>query len=150
MPLDGGGNAANNNSNAPFDLNITDAEANTLVGTWKNSTSATDFWVIYIMGAFQGHQDADNDPDSESGQGGSSGPNDSVIYLETIRDRAAENAQNQVTLERQIVGHEVGHQFGLGHDNGKIMSASLPVTSSDEKFHDNDVVTIRDASKPGL
>jgi hypothetical protein len=164
--VDGGGNEDWNANNVPFDLNVgaetaSDSYITTALLTnpygdpGRNSagTEASDWWVVYIQGAYQEGWHRDNDPDSENGWGGHCADDlqGCLIFLEVIRDRAAENSQDRTTLERQIVAHEVGHQFlGGGHVGGTIMSASRPVATEQEKFSDAHKDAIRNRTpSPG-
>jgi len=144
-----------------FDLNAgqaqtTNGDIDNAIARGSAGDEANDWWVVYVLGGYQAGHDQDNDPDSESGVGGNTHGvswQASIIYLETIRDRAVEHAQNATTLEQQIVVHEVGHQVleNGNHTNNTIMQQSLPVAAEYETFSDADIATIRaKTSSPGV
>ncbi|MBW1921230.1 MAG: hypothetical protein JRI81_13550 [Deltaproteobacteria bacterium] len=156
---DGGGNPSWKTSDIPFDRNTT-CSISTAMNTnsagepGRNSAAveASDWWVVYIQGAFQNGLDNDNDPDSESGTFGqvdSIGGEGCLIWLETILDVVNEHAggPHYTNHEQKVVVHEVGHQFGLTHANGKVMAqGAVPV--ADRYFHNADKATIRSILAP--
>ena len=121
----------------------------------SQSDESRGWWVVYIYMAYQPGYSQDNDPDSETSVLGATHPTDfqaTAIFLETIRDYASESSGNATTIEQQLVVHEIGHQVlehGT-HTANTIMNISLPVSSSNEKFSNADIATIRGkSSSPG-
>jgi hypothetical protein len=83
---------------------------------WQN---ANDYWVAYLLGAYQGFKSRDSDPNGElpvllgATMGGSGG---SLIYDESIRDFVAHwnstHPNDQVDpdeMRQDLVVHELGH-----------------------------------------
>jgi hypothetical protein len=134
-----------NDMNVPFVLNITATEAaNTGTMDWDSQTAnAADFWVVYLLAAFQHRTTEDADPDSETrtfgatpGTGGGS-----LIYLEV--DQGHEGVSNPVAKEQITVVHESGHAVGDSGDH--------PVTTNSDQsstFVANYLVHIRASTRP--
>lgn len=89
----------------------------------RDVQSKDDFWVVQVVGAYEGptEQDYDNEESSTLGYSpleNADGP--LLIYLETIRDLAenseAPNKVPEATLIRRVVLHESLHHFNLLHD----------------------------------
>jgi hypothetical protein len=77
---------------------------------------------------------------------------ESIVFLETVRDGCAVGGYDAATIEQQTVVHEVGHQVTESdqHTPHTIMQDSLPVAPEDEKFSDADIAKIRsEPSSPG-
>jgi hypothetical protein len=114
---------------------------------------ANDYWVVYVLSAFQGPYLGDNDPDSETNITGGVTNSEtyqvSVIFLENIID---EDSVWYDVIEQQSVVHEIGHQVlehGT-HPPNTIMSIIGPVLPEHEKFSDTDIATIRSkTNSPG-
>ncbi len=133
-----------NNNNVTFHLNV-DAQlpppdplpANHLLkliqDNWDSRLSNMDnFWVAYVLGAFQPPKAVDNDPNAEpSGDGVTPSTGGSLIFLETLKDSIREwnsaappaDRITETDYERDTVVHEVGHAVGR--------SLSHPVTGFD-------------------
>lgn len=91
----------------------------------------TDFWTIYLLGAYQFESSIDGDPDSSGAIFGfkdGPGTNDgegAVIFNEVGRPREYENMNTinpvdwrmRPVSRRFTVAHEVGHLFGGDHDD---------------------------------
>jgi predicted Zn-dependent protease with MMP-like domain len=137
-----------NNDEVPFILNVGSSNAAVVAAQdWdsKNDNSES-FWVAYLLGAFQGPEDRDNDPSAESGTMGATPSDDtggSLIYLETILDVSDERSWDASANERDTVVHEVGHAVGKRHDH--------PVTGwldEPSKYTENYLQSIRMVDKP--
>jgi hypothetical protein len=138
-------------SDVSFDLNI--GGTSTSNNDIRNSSSrdsgsyeSSNYWAVYVLGAYQAGYDQDFDPDSELGPFGHTTSDDNqytAIYFEGMKDWGATSS-----TARQVVVHEVGHQFGLGHTSNTIMNATVPISSSYEIFSDADINTIRGISSP--
>jgi hypothetical protein len=121
---------ANSNSlNAlAFDANLAGGEQFTnivrasVLGTdpvWGSvAANQPDFWVIYIISAFQHTELRDGDPDSERFSPGLVEGNTlvpigtSAIFLETIRETAGFVGISQTVEEQATATHEPGHAMG--------------------------------------
>lgn len=120
------------NYNVPFDANVEYAEFFTLVSSqWESrSLNADNFWVAYLLGAFQGPASKDLDPDSEMGLLGETGlgvpgqNGGSLIYKETIVDILSGTGIPVSLKEADTVVHEIGHAVGD--------RSSEPVTNYDQ------------------
>ena len=108
------------NNNVPFDLNVESSELRGLIQSqWESRVlNANDFWVVYLMGAFQGRKDMDGDADSETSLSGvtAGGPSGqaggSLIYKEVNADYARRNGIPLSINATDTVVHEVGHALG--------------------------------------
>lgn len=80
--------------------------------------NAAPCWVAYLLGAHQGPEDQDHDPANDTGAQcfgvtPSDGRGGSLVFIETIHDRAYVFYYDDPVLhERNMVVHEVGHAFG--------------------------------------
>ncbi|MCI0378569.1 MAG: Ig-like domain-containing protein [Gemmataceae bacterium] len=114
------------NDNVPFMANAEEAD---LELDWNSrSLNANDYWVTYLLGAFQGSTQVDTDPNTEVALLGQSGDltGGSWTYAETIRDAAVTMNVNQDLLARETVVHEIGH--AVTHES------SHPVTGINAKL----------------
>jgi hypothetical protein len=113
---------------------VPNLEAGQSVDAWDSrNLNANNFWVAYVLGAFQGPKTRDNDPsgenDGKTTLGETGGLGISWIYLESIRDHALENegeVGDAVVVERDVVVHEVAHAVANLGDH--------PVTGLDAVF----------------
>ncbi|MBI2566811.1 MAG: hypothetical protein HYV63_07265 [Candidatus Schekmanbacteria bacterium] len=117
-------------------------EKDDLVKANKQAPSSPDFWVAYVLGAFQGRVDKDADPDREDwilgfgGRGSSSGPF-ALLYRESVRDVVVAPGSGVTTSEadlwRLVAVHEVAHEFGLldkdKGDDGPLMNNVAVLTA---------------------
>ena len=153
--------APGSNSDVPFKRNLggettSASELLSVADMGSAPYEADDYWVVYVLSAFQIGYANDRDPDVEGGGAGATEEDTyqaSVILLEQIRDAAAYVAGVDATvLEQQTVVHEIGHQIlesGV-HTSGTIMNVALPVQPSQCKFSDADIHSIRNqSSSPG-
>jgi len=115
---------------------------------------ADDYWVVYVLSAFQGPYLRDNDPDTEtpiqSAATESVYIQASVVYHENVKD---ENYLWYDEIKKECVVHEIGHQVleSGTHTPNTIMSTSSPRPQQHEKFSDADIATIRSkTSSPGI
>jgi hypothetical protein len=114
----------NESGTTPFVLNVdTDSlEARTSALANRQSVSSQDFWVVYLVGAFQPGVAVDRDSDHEQGEEGDppllgeSFQKGSLIFRETLRDSHLEPSayvQSEAQLWQAIAIHELGHQLGI-------------------------------------
>ena len=163
---------ANANPTPPFRINQAGdgaADVRALYRFDNVGSNSNDFWVIYMLGAYQPITAEDQDPDTESatmgrvdgirGQG-------AVTYLEMVSNH--ELAAQDRTIDRQAAGdpicaanaanfkasfrnapttaHEVGHLFGGQHGDGGLMSDVCGrVTLT---FSDTTIAAARDTVRP--
>ncbi|MEJ2647986.1 MAG: right-handed parallel beta-helix repeat-containing protein [Sedimentisphaerales bacterium] len=147
LQYDGGGNAGNNQT-VPFIANVpADTQAiDALIASNRQALGSDDYWVAYLLIAYQGDIKEDNDPDSERNEtsgitrmfgtpinrikcGGSApqGGAGSFIFLETIRD--IEDEYGTFSISMGVVPHELGHQFGIKGDRSGMGIMSSPFES---------------------
>jgi hypothetical protein len=105
--FDGGGNPANDQNDAPFNLNVSNEESQAQQS--RQSSSAADFWTTHCLGAFQYRKDMDNDPDGEGCWQGVSSGKSALVFVEQNR----EYGQMAESYRGHILLHEVGHAFRL-------------------------------------
>jgi len=117
-----------------FVHNLADASAANTANAVRDVASLAGFWAVQILGAYEGESSEDQDPNIEAATAGYT-PGPCLIYLETIRDIAANypGAVAQGTLEARTVLHETLHRFGLTHPSGGIMDAITLVTGTDQQ-----------------
>ena len=131
-----------NNMNVPFVLNVADNDA-AIDATFdwdSRSANTPNFWVAYVLQAFQGPFIKDNDPNSGvfwfgvmPGSGGGS-----LIFLEL--HQAHEGITNPLAEERDTVVHETGHAVGN--------SGQEDVTDFQSHFLATYLVNIRSSTRP--
>ncbi len=118
--------------NVPFVLNVEDGSMVSVVSpNWQSrSLNSQRYWVAYLLGAHQGGQNQDCDPDSEDTLLGltSRTMGGSIIYEETINEAAAilGGTMTAARVEQVTVVHEIGHDVARG--------TAEPVTLSDSTF----------------
>lgn len=119
----------------PFHPNSADADQAAHLLSGKGAPMSTNsFWIITILNAYQTGLASDNDPDTEGTDRGVSHLliNAVILCMESIRDWTATpvakdggNATDPAGPGRQlriqeILNHEIGHQFGQNHPDGKV------------------------------
>jgi hypothetical protein len=102
-----------------FVHNLDDDDAEGQSNASRDVPSQDTFWVVQIVGAYEGPESADFDPNTEDFEAGFSPIGAGcLIYMEVIRDLAANvpgDHADQPTLEKRIVFHESLHKFDLTH-----------------------------------
>lgn len=93
----------------------------------------TSFWVINMIGAYEGPEVQDYDDNEEPfflGGASITGTNVCYVFLETLRDRAVypgSSGDNRAsvdedTLKKRVTLHESGHAMGLHHTGGVMIA----------------------------
>jgi hypothetical protein len=134
---DGGGNTSYDTLDVPFTLNletIPESEGNSLINLIRphvnsDSLRSAKYWVAYVLQGFQYETHKDYDSDYEILYPGATNFGGSIVFAEQIREGFDEGLPNnsnneQLSFEEfwgETTAHEIGHQFGLGHDNGWLM-----------------------------
>lgn len=151
--------------NAPFRSNTSSRSLLNIYSSYFqniNWEASTDFWTIYIFGAYQFENPLDGDPDYEGGVYGQKdgpGSNDgqgAALFNEAGRPTEYENLDNFNPVgwrERPInrrftIAHEVGHLFGGDHDdyNPGTMEAGVmgePISRTSPLYSDTTINKIR-------
>ena len=158
---DGGGEAGWSDRDTPFDRNLYDPDCG---DRESGDAEADNWWVVYVLGAYQFDVDTDSDPDRIRPDGPGDGEEctfgtthapsrqRSFVFGETLRDRAAVAGATSDVVEAQTVVHEIGHQVleSGDHTPHTIMDETLPVPPEEEKFGPQDIANIRGkVSSPG-
>ncbi|GEM_PF-3676816 len=113
---------------------------------------------VYVMGAYEGAKDEDNDPNPEDQAFGYTPEEYSAIFLEVIRDATDDDATEypgwaKPTKERRTVVHEIGHQFRLLHVHKSVMAtretpSGVPKETAYDEFHEMHLALIRATFMP--
>ncbi len=118
-----------NNSNVPFRLNLTcnPEKARKVFDFDEIATEAnSDFWTIYILGAYQAGTEEDLDPHSEPSTLGCAIDDLGVlVFMETLvdPDLANTSGEERVLISPALVtAHEVGHLFSGAHEDLGLMT----------------------------
>ena len=151
----------NPGSHAPFKLNVaSDSYSVNQIVTpqWvSRQYNATDYWVAYILEAFEGAAGADNDPDTEVAIGGETSVNGgSLIFKEQNADIARQYGTiSAFDSEADTVVHEVAHAVGnISAPGGTdpwgltLINYTPPPPSQPSVYDPRTIVMIRKASKP--
>jgi hypothetical protein len=89
---------------------------------YKDATDADDFWVAYLLAAFQETEDVDGDPSGEDSVLGRALPflePVGAIYLEVTREYERRGLRLE---EEEAVVHEIGHEGEAMDNDGGLMS----------------------------
>ncbi len=147
----------NDNSNVSFVANVEQNSAAMVAAITSGRQSLVgtqDHWVCYLLGAFQGPVDKDNDPGLEnpmlglarfSRQNITEFGTGALVFLESNRDLNAPSSSSAV-LQSWIVAHEIGHMF----EEDLIGDESLMGINkiSDPKFRKSTLDKIRNTLVP--
>ena len=163
--VDGGGRAANNKQTVPFKRNIASDNSATLNtelvaanGMESDGNRRNDFWIVYIMQAFQGRTNnnanpldirGDKDPNVENATGGvttSLNGKGSFNFFEEMTDEVNQGLANTFAI---TTAHEAAHQFGLADciALGTCVAPDMMGTGFEQagsRFNDADLDRIRD------
>ncbi len=103
---------------APFLLNV--PNYNNLAAHFffnNEANNDSDFWAVYLLGAYQGKEDHCHDPNGPSVLRGLSNKDGSMIFLESIADLGALVPGD----ESDVVAHEIGHLLCADHGEKELM-----------------------------
>jgi len=133
------------NDNVTFTPNTDTSVNNTSTYDWDSKDdNSPAYWVTYVLGAFQGKPNEDNDPVTESWLVGVSFPQGvSLIFLETAVDVAREEQWPADDFERDIVVHEVGHAVAKSGEHPVTQWPNVPSRYVEEYLKE-----IRSTDKP--
>jgi len=135
-------------------------------------THPTNFWTVYVSTAFEAspagvlaNKIIDNDPGNQANAGSLLGITDSqakqisLVFLESVRDRAATVGLPFATEVARNGVHEVGHQFNIARvprhhrpdpDNIMYGGGIESVTDANFIFNPNDLAYLRlESRSPG-
>jgi hypothetical protein len=107
------GSLDHNSQDVPFVLNVSDTDIVNVQRWGSRADNSNNFWVAYLLCAFQGVVLEDADPDGENMRRSTAGitaaaDGGSLIYFAIHRERGI---ANPVDEERDTVVHEVAHLF---------------------------------------
>jgi len=125
-----------NNPAVPFVLNVNATVADVMAAfDWDSrALNAPDFWVAYLLEAYQHATGMDVDPDSEGGVDGitTSMRGGSLIYLEV--HQMHEGQANPIATEQDTVVHELSHVFGTPDLSGEPTDGNGNLTANSLKL----------------
>jgi len=158
----------------PFEANVdgTDSAMEAVAQPVRQRVTSPNYWVLQVLSCHQGPRNVDADPDYayhyhnnydfEQGEGtwrygqGETSTNAATIFLETIRDAAAQQAflvlknliqgpaYSATQIETFSVVHEAGHAFGCGENEGGVMNTT---PNPSLIFSDGSIYKIRTSTK---
>ncbi|MBM3498663.1 MAG: hypothetical protein FJX74_08310 [Armatimonadetes bacterium] len=116
---------------APFDANVGDAELEARCRFDSKGLRRSDYWAVYVLGAFQWDYNGDGDPDDEAVSGDpleastirglSISPGvGSAVFMETIRDPVNVSFEPGRSVAEQTAYttcHELAHMLNAEHKN---------------------------------
>jgi hypothetical protein len=140
-----------NNDFVPFVLNtLPDSASKIATYDFDNMATEADsqFWTIYVLGAYQGDPDVDFDSEKEGilGSVDDIGGVGASIFLEPIGEGYRDGPLNIGCSTPGVLAHEVGHLFGGQHKQGGLMGT--PCKTTVPVFSDATIKTIRTISHP--
>ena len=147
-----------NNTLLTVKLNLLPDEMDTIKHIDNDSNAADDYWVAYVEWIHQFHvaqdydQNNESTPDLGSGRGWGGGTS-CATALETARD-SFNNGPSAgqypgfgyatfIDLGWRTTAHEIGHEFGLDHNNGGLMSFAEAPAATSQHFSPGDQVLLR-------
>lgn len=157
------------NDNVPFQLNIPTAGTvmtegvthqqfyDIIAANWTSrSFNATNFWVAYLLGAFQESVGTDHDPGSEDTivggtprrQGFTQPGGGCFIFIESNADAARDiPVVTRAVYEQDTVVHEIGHAVGARFTHPVTGADSDPVGAY-SRYTPVYINSIRSSEKP--
>ncbi|MDD5676703.1 MAG: hypothetical protein PHW60_01770 [Kiritimatiellae bacterium] len=121
-------------NDVPFNRNLEGViEWPSVVGSHKDLSDAEDFWLVYLLAAYQSEVATDYDPDTGNPQiikgEAQDAFNRGAIYVEPIRELENVPVYPRQEEEHSVV-HEIGHEGGGSHSDGGIMADGAPVNEN--------------------
>ncbi len=167
--VDGGGSGANSEDDISADLYIDPSDWQSQIDTYWDSKSDKEsrYWIAYVVSVYQGPRSqttfmgwniaGDYDPSDELALGGYGfETGGALVFSETSHDLGRANnwtAQEQNSMFDYAAPHEIGHQFGAGHDGVSNTIMKSPYWSDpDGEFKFAEVTLLqfrRHAQSPG-
>ncbi|MCC6132618.1 MAG: hypothetical protein IT186_22050 [Acidobacteria bacterium] len=142
----------NPNPRAPFVLNTLNDKSDYLRTLFRYDNSqyddSEDFWVVYILGAYQGLKKEDGDGRSAGGgveeptMGEAAGTYGALLYWAAAQDASKDPATGPGSRIMDVLPHEVGHLFGATHGDGEL------IDRKGEHFSEKTLAKIRKALHP--
>ncbi|HYR97277.1 MAG TPA: hypothetical protein VEM57_11100, partial [Candidatus Binatus sp.] len=147
-----------NNTLLTAKLNLDPSEMDTIKHIDNDSVAANDYWVGYVEWIHQFHVAQDYDQNNEStpnlGSGrGWGGGTSCATALETARDSFNNGPSagqypgfgyvDFIALGWRTTAHEIGHEFGLDHNNGGLMSFAEAAAATSQHFAGADRAILR-------
>ncbi len=140
----------------PFDRNCGDGVAPEWPEKWDSrGYNSEGYWVTYVVGAFQGEEGIDNDPDSEPAYqfGGSrAASGEAYVSIESIVDFVREYNESvpgqnldAAAVQRNAVIHEVGHNVA---DSGDHPVTRFNLGAGPLQYTEEYLKKIRESDKP--
>lgn len=164
--IDGGGDSAYNRSDLPFVRffsqirmgesipSPTYIDAVTRPGAFQSGANRNPYyWVAYMQTYLQSSPGWDIDPDDQLDGDGATlaetpGHTFSFVFTEIIRDAClafAFSAERTAAERAHTTPHELGHQFGLGEDDGNSVMGYDVESPNAYRFKSTDALRIRKA-----
>ncbi|MFN2455863.1 MAG: hypothetical protein ABR577_16765 [Pyrinomonadaceae bacterium] len=138
-----------NNDLVPFVLNSPTSAAG-LRATYDfdavGTESDSEFWTVYLLGAYQSEISVDGDPETRKTLGQVDAINGQAANVFNELLRPGEITITPVVNNAATAAHEIGHLFNGIHRDGGLMAQSISRTTTD--FSDETLDKIRSINHP--